>query len=148
MLYRGPGVPVYVGKEDATSNSILHNLSLLWPERHYNVVLFWKADWTFDCYYVNLALPRQWDGELCSYIDLELDVALYLDGTLKILDEDEYEESKIRYNYPQELIAKIEQTTAEVVQLMEQRVFPFDGSLIHWRPSREDEGSRRNQALS
>lgn len=134
MLYSGPGTPVYVGKEDTTVSSHNHNLTFLWPDRYYNAILFWKPDWTFDCYYVNLALPHQWDGELCTYIDLELDVALFPDGTIKILDEDEYEESKILYNYPRELIAKIDQSAREVVQLMERRAFPFDSSLINWRP--------------
>lgn len=134
MLYSGPGTPVYVGKQDTIVSGSNHNLSLFWPGRYYNAILFWKPDWIFDCYYVNLALPHQWDGELCVYIDLELDVAMFPDGAIKILDEDEYEESKIKYNYTQEMMAQIEQSTIEVVQMMERRAFPFDGSLINWRP--------------
>jgi protein associated with RNAse G/E len=134
ILYCGPGTPVYVGKEDTTHLGTKHNLTILWPERYYNLLLFWDADWTFDCYYVNLAKPHQWDGKLCTYIDLELDVALFENGVIEILDQDEYEDSKIRYNYPRELIAQIERATAEVVDLMERRTFPFDGSLIDWRP--------------
>ncbi|MEI6043224.1 MAG: DUF402 domain-containing protein [Chloroflexota bacterium] len=135
MLYCGPGVPVYMGKNDTTTTTSQHTLSLLWPGCYYNVLLFWYADWTFHGYYVNLALPYEWDGELCVYIDLELDVALFEDGIVKILDQDEYEESKIRYNYPEELIGQIEEATAEVVQMMERRIFPFDGSLVSWRPN-------------
>jgi protein associated with RNAse G/E len=135
MLYNPPGVPIYVGKHDRIVPASDHTLSILWPDRYYNVLLFWLPDWTFRGYYVNLALPSEWDGELCVYIDLELDVALFEDGIVRVLDQDEYEESKIRYNYPDELIERVEHTTVQVVEMMERRTFPFDGSLVSWRPN-------------
>lgn len=134
LLYTPPGSPIYVGKEDKTVEATNHTLAILWPERYYNALLFWRPDWTFRGYYVNLALPHEWDGERCAYVDLELDVALFEDGVVQILDEDEYEESKILYNYPDELIKRIEQATGEVIEMLQQRVYPFDGSLVNWRP--------------
>jgi len=134
MFYNPLGQPLYIGKEDKTTSSSSHSLNILWPGRYYNLVLFWKKDWLFDGYYVNLAMPPEWDGELCVYIDLELDIGLFNDGIVRILDEDEYAESKIKYNYPQELITQIEEATKEVVAMMEARSFPFDGSLVNWRP--------------
>ncbi len=134
LFYIGPGLPIYVGKSDSTFIGTKNHLTLMWPDVYYNISLFWDGDWNFECYYVNLALPHQWDGELCTYIDLELDVMMTEDGTITILDEDEYEEGKIRYNYPQELIAQIERSTKEVVALMEARTYPFDNSLLNWRP--------------
>ncbi len=135
ILYGASGSPIYVGKDDKTVAAGHHTLAIMWPDRYYNSLLFWKADWTFQGYYVNLAMPHEWDGELCTYIDLELDVGLFDDGIVRILDEDEYEEGKILYNYPVELIEQIELATKEVVNLMESRTYPFDGSLVNWRPA-------------
>jgi protein associated with RNAse G/E len=90
----------------------------------------------------------EWDGELCSYIDLELDVMYvtedchrlqgeYEKPGVYVLDRDEYEEHKVIYNYPPELMERTEAALLEVLRQIETRAFPFDNSLLGWRPDPE-----------
>lgn len=148
LLFQPAGGPTWHGANNHVFRGSMNNLAVLYPDRDYNVVLFWNADWTFSSYYVNMALPMQWDGELCRYVDLDLDV-LYvtknsrrLPGNYEkpgvyVLDRDEYEERKVLYNYPPEIMERSEAALLEVLRQVESRAFPFDDSLLDWRPDPE-----------
>ena len=147
-LFHPAGAPTWNGTHQNIFRGHNHSLAVLTPGWHYNVVLFWNADWTFSCYYINIALPMQWDGELCSYVDLDLDVllitkdchrreSLYTEPGVYVLDRDEYEERKVLYNYPAEIMELAETALTEVLQQVEKRAYPFDDSLVGWRPDPE-----------
>lgn len=145
MLFTPVGAPIWNGNHHRVYRGDMSMLSILYPDRNYNVVLFWNADWTFSSYYVNIALPMQWDGELCSFVDLDLDVLLVTEDSRRIpgnydkpdvyvLDRNEYEERKVLYNYPPEIMERSEAALLEVLRQIESRAFPFDDSLLDWRP--------------
>ncbi len=147
-LYLPMGAPVCNGKVQKLMHSNNHSLALLYPERDYNLVIFWSGDWQFHDYYINIALPSKWDGELCSYVDLDLDVQWrteksdgVLNGTREagvfLLDRDEYEVRKLMYNYPPDVMARAEAAVPAVLAHIESRAFPFDDSLLDWRPTPE-----------
>jgi protein associated with RNAse G/E len=148
MIFHPAGSPVWSGKDGKLHRSKSHSLSFLYPDRDYNLILFWRADWAFDAYYVNIALPFERQGDLCCYIDLDLDV-LWLtehnfnvqagvrEAGVYILDREEYEERKVEYNYPPELMERAEAAVLTVLEQIEARVFPFDDSLLNWRPTPE-----------
>lgn len=138
MLYVPAGRELYSHQEQTSRKASHHIIGFFWPGRYYNAEIFWKPDWTFKGYYVNLALPVEWDGQRCAYVDLELDLSHYVGEPIKLLDEDEYEESKLKYNFPPELIEQVEVAKAGAMHLLEAKFFPFDDSLVTWRPSPED----------
>ena len=129
------GSPFYSYKEGRNYRGRRLIMHLFWPGRYYNVELTWLEDATFLGYYVNLALPVEWDGDTLAYVDLELDISWYKGEQIKILDEEDYEALKVKYNLPAELISRVSETTSEALQMMEARAFPFDGSLdtYPWR---------------
>jgi protein associated with RNAse G/E len=148
IIYHPAGAPLWSGKDGKLHRGTHHSMGVLYPDRDYNLILFWTADWTFDAYYVNIALPTRWDGEVVDYIDLDLDVLWLTEQTPRvqnglkqagvyILDRDEYEERKIAYNYPPELMERAEAALHEVIAQIEARAFPFDDALVGWRPSEE-----------
>ena len=148
MLFHPIGTPFWNGKLNTLMRSPSHAITLLFPDKDFNVAMSWDENWVFRSYYVNMALPMQWDGELCSYIDLDLDVLWtieqskrVLEGTetptVHILDRDEYEERKVLYNYPTEIMERSEASLVEVLRLIEARLYPFDHSLLSWRPTDE-----------
>jgi protein associated with RNAse G/E len=148
IVYHPVGAPIWRGKDDILYRGTHHNLAVLFPDRDYNVIIFWMEDWTFDSYYVNIALPTRWDGKTLDFIDLDLDVLWLKEQTPRVqqglqqagvyvLDRDEYEERKIAYNYPPEIMERAESALQEVLAHIEARVFPFDDSLIGWRPTAE-----------
>ena len=54
----------------------------------YNVISMLKASGVH--YYCNIASPFIWDGEALKYIDYDLDLKVFPNNTMRILDEREY----------------------------------------------------------
>ncbi len=148
QLFHPAGAPLWNGNLGQTARAYAHSYSLLYPDQDYNISIWWNDKWSFNSYYINMALPMHWDGELCSYVDLDLDVLWLTDRSTRVLegirtpgvyelDRDEYEERKVKYNYPPEIMARSEASLQKVLGLIERRVFPFDDSLLDWRPTPE-----------
>ena len=92
--------------------------------------------------YVNIGTPPEWDGDRIHQIDLDLDVALRPDGSIHVLDEDEFALHQVRYAYPTDLIAAARTATESVVASLENREPPFDGSAQVWLESVDQESLR------
>ena len=122
--YRGPGV------------SISHSLRLFWPDRHWNLFIRWRPDWSLEDYYVNVATPATWTHEQIDWVDLDLDLILSPDVAKPLLDdEDEFERHRAAWHYPADLVRTCHETVDTVRRLMIDREWPFDGSLTRWRPA-------------
>lgn len=134
LLYLAPGTPIvsYRGAMIATH----HNLQLYWSDRLYNLHVSWHADWRPRNHYINVATPATWAAGQLQFIDLDLDV-IWRSQTGEVLldDEDEFELHQVRFGYPAALIAECRRASAEVIDLIARRVYPFDGSLYAWRPN-------------
>lgn len=148
MLFHPAGSPVWSGKTQQIHRGNNNALDILYPDRDYNVVVFWRANWAFADYYVNIALPMEWDGEVCRYLDLDLDVLLVTEKSARVLegvvepgvyelDRDEYDERRVALNYPVALMERTERALQTVMAHIKERSFPFDDSLLDWRPPAE-----------
>jgi predicted RNA-binding protein associated with RNAse of E/G family len=94
--------------------------------------------------YVNIGTPPEWDGSRLTQVDLDLDVVRRLDGTVEIIDEDEFEEHRITLGYPDELIVRAREAADKVERLMKDGVEPFGRAAEEWL-SRVDPASMRRQ---
>ncbi len=65
-------------------------------------------------------------------IDVDLDVVRLVDGTVMVLDEDEFEEHRISLDYPAWLVDQARATTAAVAVAIEIGTAPFDGAHLPW----------------
>ena len=97
-----------------------------WLDRWYNVFRFSDAGRKLKNFYCNVNQPPQFDGDVLSYIDLDIDVLVAPDLTYKLLDVDDFEENARRYGYPAEVQANAHQAVAELIELIEARAFPFN----------------------
>ena len=70
-------------------------------------------------------MPPQFDGEVLSYVDLDMDVLVEPDLSYRILDVDDFEMNANRYHYPQEVQQQAKHALDELVRLIETRSFPF-----------------------
>lgn len=52
--------------------------------------------------YIDIATPPEWDGSRLTFIDLDLDVIRRLNGSVEIIDQDDFEENRTAYDYPQQ----------------------------------------------
>lgn len=134
VVYAGSGT-IINGYRHVDFAGTQHSLGLLWPDRHYNLWVKWEPDWTPACQYVNIATPASWDHGMFRFIDLDLDLIHEPDTAEPRLDDaDEFERHAKTFGYPADLVARCWAAVDEVRDLFAGRVWPFDGSLYHWRP--------------
>lgn len=66
------------------------------------------------------------DGSTLRWIDLDLDVEVAEDGSVELVDEDEFEEHQLRYRYPPEIIQGARDSATMAFDLAVAARFPFD----------------------
>ncbi|MGH3715203.1 MAG: DUF402 domain-containing protein [Micromonosporaceae bacterium] len=82
--------------------------------------------------YCDVTTVPQWrDGEV-TMVDLDLDVRRRRDGTVEVLDEDEFAEHQLRYGYPDDVIARAQATTLWLERALSTEVEPFASAYHHW----------------
>jgi protein associated with RNAse G/E len=96
-----------------------------WLDRWYNVFAFFEPDGHFRNYYCNINMPPALKDTELNYIDLDLDVVVWPDGSIVTLDRDEYESNAGLYNYPPEVRTRSESALQEVLQLANKRLLPM-----------------------
>ena len=98
---------------------------------------WWSAIWndgadsTFELY-VDIATPAEWDGNTVRMVDLDLDVAKRRGGGVEIHDEDEFEEHRIVYGYPDHIVDKARTETTRIAAAVERGDEPFGEASRRW----------------
>jgi hypothetical protein len=64
--------------------------------------------------YIDMTTPPQWsaDGRTVTMVDLDLDVVRSWDGSVDILDEDEFAAHRVEFGYPAEIARLAEESCA------------------------------------
>jgi uncharacterized protein len=73
-------------------------------------------------------MPPSLDGNVLSYVDLDIDVLVQPDLSYQILDADDFQENAARYDYPNHVRSNAELAVEELIKLIETRTFPFGSS--------------------
>ena len=82
--------------------------------------------------YVNIGTPPEWDGNRVQQVDLDLDVVRKVDGSVAVLDEDEFAEHQVAYSYPSHLITAAVTATNEAIGRLERNQEPFGLASAPW----------------
>ncbi|MFC0190325.1 DUF402 domain-containing protein [Fictibacillus aquaticus] len=104
--------------------AICYFSSKLW----FNVIGMLREDGIY--YYCNLGSPFMWDNEALKYIDYDLDVKVFPDGTYILLDEDEYKLHHRMMKYPPELDAILKKNLNELLSMITQKKGPFEPGFV------------------
>ena len=96
-----------------------------WLDRWYNVFRFHDPDGTVRNHYCNISMPPKFDGSTLDYVDLDIDLIVWPDGRVEILDEDEFAVNSAKYEYPAALRENAMAALGEVRRLIQQAEFPF-----------------------
>ena len=99
-------------------------ITILSKKDWFNVIAMFKEDGI--CYYCNIASPSIYDDGKIKYIDYDLDLKLFPDKNIKVLDEHEYEKHRHLYDYDSRLNSVLKQTVKKIHRYMESGAFPFD----------------------
>ncbi|MFL1696193.1 DUF402 domain-containing protein [Weissella kandleri] len=81
-------------------------------------------------YYCNLATPFVLDKEALKYIDYDLDIKVYPDGEKRLLDADEYQEHRQKWQYPDEIDYILSEHVKILVEWINQQKGPFSKAYV------------------
>lgn len=82
-------------------------------------------------YYCNVAMPSVIEDNEISFIDLDLDLVKEQNEDWKVVDEDEFEENSVTFNYPTELKNGALQALEQLKTRVEQKEFPFNKEILN-----------------
>jgi len=82
--------------------------------------------------YVDMTTVPEWHGRTLRTVDLDLDVIEALDRTVFVDDRDEFDEHRVEYGYPPEIVELAMATSDLVHRAISQKAPPFDGRSAPW----------------
>ena len=97
-----------------------------WLDRWYNVFRFAEPDRSLKSFYCNINMPPVFDGEVLSYVDLDIDVLVEPDFSYRVLDLEDFEANAELYSYPADIRDNAQRALDDLLKLVESRAFPFD----------------------
>lgn len=112
----------------------------IWYTKEPAVMIFFKNHWwnviamlkkIGITYYVNLASPYVIDCQRVKYIDYDLDVKLYPNSDIRLIDVKEYSYHRKKYNYSDDIDKILRFNINQIKKLMSEGAFPFDNKIIN-----------------
>lgn len=112
----------------------------IWYTKEPAIMIFFKHRWwnviamlkkIGITYYVNLASPFVIDAQRVKYIDYDLDVKLYPNSDIRLIDVKEYSYHKKKYNYSDEIDKILRFNINQIRQFMSNNEFPFNDEIIN-----------------
>jgi hypothetical protein len=82
--------------------------------------------------YVDMTTVPKWSGRTVRAVDLDLDVVEGLDRAVFVDDQDEFDEHRVEFSYPREVIDLALATRDMVLIAVRDKYPPFDGSAAPW----------------
>jgi uncharacterized protein len=96
-----------------------------WMDRWYNVFRFSDPNEQLKTFYCNINVPPNFDGEVLSYVDLDIDVLVQPDFSYQVLDLEDFERHAQLYQYPEDVKVNTRRALDDLIDLIEARAFPF-----------------------
>jgi protein associated with RNAse G/E len=111
-------------------------LLLFEPQKYYSIILFWNNtsnDLLF--YYVNFQLPFKRNISAVDTLDLDLDLIIHPDFSYEWKDVEDYQNAISHGLILPAWSKEIEIGIDEMMERLENRRYPFDGSWLDWKPN-------------
>jgi hypothetical protein len=113
--------------------TIAHAVAGVIPPRAEWVAWFNAEPDPVEIYCDVTTLPRWTAPDRVTMIDLDLDVCrTRADGSVRLLDEDEFAEHRVRYGYPPEVVERATRVAAELAVALADGTEPFAGAYRAW----------------
>jgi hypothetical protein len=97
-----------------------------WKNEWYNVFRFHEPEGVLRNFYCNINQPPMLSRDVLDYVDLEIDILVWRDFSLEILDLDEYEDTALKYSFSDEIKNKVVESMNKLLEMIKERKFPFD----------------------
>jgi protein associated with RNAse G/E len=91
--------------------------SYYWFEKFYNLIEVFDTQGNLIEIYINIASPPEFEDGVMSFKDHELDVSKVLPKAAQLIDEDEFAEAAVKYQYTQEFQDRMYSVAQEALEL-------------------------------
>jgi protein associated with RNAse G/E len=134
ILYNSPGLAITDHLRGG--GFYLPTQSVTWcsTERWNSVSAVFEPKGAFKFWYCDVAMPCTIDERVLSYVDLDLDLIAYADGTYRVDDEDEFLAHQREYDYPPDVVARAREELDALIAAHKAGQYPFDGTLARFVP--------------
>ncbi len=125
-VFSAPGSPFFyhaANEERYNENGLIE---LFLPGEWYNVMHIFEHKNHQCAMYINLAMPPEVTAEKLSWIDMDLDYRVGLDGGIELVDEDEFNANAVAWDYPEALKQRVREEAKKLPALIEAGNFPFN----------------------
>ncbi|MBC7876136.1 MAG: DUF402 domain-containing protein [Anaerolineales bacterium] len=113
-----PAGSMMIDKTKLGDHPIKHHLrSYYWLDKFYNLIEVFDVDGTLVEIYINIASLPEFENNILSFKDHELDVVRDMQSPAKLIDEDEFAEAAITYQYTKEFQEKMYSAAKEAIEL-------------------------------
>lgn len=112
-----------------------------WKTREPAIIFFYKNRW-FNIiaqlkqnglfYYCNIASPYILEYNIIKYIDYDLDLRSFPEGSFKILDRNEYNYHRRLMRYPREVNIIIKSELTSLIKMKKNNEGPFNIEIINY----------------
>ncbi|MBE6157065.1 MAG: DUF402 domain-containing protein [Firmicutes bacterium] len=99
-----------------------------YKKRWFNILAQLKKYGLF--YYCNIASPFLIDEKIIKYIDYDLDLRIFPDGSFKVLDKNEYKYHKKIMKYPKEIDDILNFELSNLIEQSRNKEFPFNKDIV------------------
>ncbi len=82
--------------------------------RWYNCFIFEHPAGQLRNYYINICMPPVIGNRVIDYVDLDIDFIVWPDRRWETLDLEEFEENRLRFEYSDEILSKVNTTLREL----------------------------------
>jgi len=83
--------------------------------------------------YCDITTPARWEGDTVHIVDLDLDVSRRRDtGLIELRDEDEFEDHRVRFGYPPEVVTEAHAAAEHLVAALGDGTEPFASAYRKW----------------
>ncbi len=130
-----PGMDGYDHGKQREAPNLDGMLEIYFKQRWYNVWHICERHESTTLIYANVAMPAVLTSGKIEWIDLDLDVRVDVDGSLELLDEEQFHENVGRLQYPEDVVHMAKGAWNEVARLASEGRYPFDHEtqLLHYR---------------
>ncbi len=112
-----------------------------WRTKEPAIMFFSKKNW-FNIigqikpngifYYCNIASPSIIEDGTIKYIDYDLDLRVFPDGSFKVLDRGEYKYHKKKMNYSDDLDTILKNELSKLIEMVRNKEYPFTEKTIDY----------------
>ena len=103
-------------------------IEFFYTNRWFNIIAQFKKNGIY--YYCNITSPFVIDDGILKFIDYDLDLRVFPNGSFKILDRNEYNYHKKIMHYPKEVEIIIKSELDDLIEMKRKSIGPFNKELL------------------